>query len=148
MYHKDFIGERGFSRLISPFLEIIEKKGWHLFCEHKALGFVDVVKEFYSNMVGLKEKIMYARGQWISFSREKIDQTFNLNKRKNGSKFKRLVKKLDFQKIVNLLTDGKAKWNFIRKNPHETIVRGSLIEEAKVWLYFICSILYHLNTSV
>ena len=53
---------------------------------------MDVVKEFYSNMVGIKEKIVYVIGQWISFSREKIDETFNLNERKNGSKFKRLVK--------------------------------------------------------
>ena len=70
--------------LVSPFQEVIEKKGWHLFYEHKAPGFVDVVKEFYWNMVGLKEKTMYVKGQWISFSREKIDQTFNLNERKNG----------------------------------------------------------------
>ena len=27
LQHKDFIGERGFSKLISPFLEIIEKRG-------------------------------------------------------------------------------------------------------------------------
>ena len=53
---------------------------------------MDVVKEFYLNMAGLKEKTVYVKGQWISFSREKIDETFNLNKRKNGSKFKRLVK--------------------------------------------------------
>ena len=96
MQHKDFIGERGFSKLISPFLEIIENRVWHLFYEHKAAGFVDVVKEFYSNMVGLKEKTCFIRGQWISFNGEKIDETFNLNERKNGSEFKRLVKKPDY----------------------------------------------------
>ena len=53
---------------------------------------MDVVKEFYLNMVGMKEKTMYVRGQWISFNRKKIDETFNLNERKNGSKFKRVVK--------------------------------------------------------
>ena len=57
---------------------------------------MDVVKEFYSNMVGMKEKTMYVRGQWISFNREKIDETFNLNERKNGSKFKRVVKEQNF----------------------------------------------------
>ena len=56
---------------------------------------MDIVKEFYLNMVGLKENTVYVRGQWISFSREKIDETFNLKERKNGSKFKRLVKELD-----------------------------------------------------
>ena len=137
MQNKDFISERGFSKLISPFVERIEKKGWHLFCEHKALGFVDVVREFYSNMVGLREKTCFIKGQWISFNREKIDETFNLNERKYGSKFKRLVKESDYLKIVDLLTYGKGKWSSTRKNPHESIARGSLTEEAKVWFYFI-----------
>ena len=43
-------------------------------------------------MVGMKDKTMYVRGKWISFSRDKIDQTFNLDERKNGLKFKKLVK--------------------------------------------------------
>ena len=68
---------------------------------------------------------------------------------KNGSKLKRLVKKPDYQKIVYLLTNGKGKWNSMRKNPHESIARGSLTEEAKVWFYFICSVILpskHLST--
>ena len=51
--------------------------------------------------------------------------------------------------MVDLLTDGKGKWNSIRKNPHESIARGSLTEEAKVWFYFICSVILpskHLGT--
>ena len=46
LQHKYFIGERGFNKLVSPFRELVESKGWHLFCEHKAPGFVDAVKEF------------------------------------------------------------------------------------------------------
>ena len=76
--HKDFIGERWFSKLISPFVETIEHRGWHLFCEHKAPGFVDLVEEFYSNVVGLREKAWFIKRQWISFSRENIDESFNL----------------------------------------------------------------------
>ena len=91
-----FIGERGFNKLISPFLETIEKKGWHMFCEHKAPGFVDVVKEFNSKMVGLKEKTCYVKGKWISFSREKINETFNLKELKDGSKFKKLLKEPNY----------------------------------------------------
>ena len=79
-------------------------------------------------MVGMKEKTVYVRGTWISFSKENIDQSFNLNYRKNGSKFKKLVKEPDFRKIVDLLTDGKGKWNATRKNPHESTARGSLTE--------------------
>ena len=61
MQHRDFIGKNCFSKLISPFLEIVESKGWHLLCEHKAPGFVDVVKEFYVNMVGMKDKMFMSR---------------------------------------------------------------------------------------
>ena len=110
---------------------------------------MDVVKEIHSNMVGLKEKTMYVRRQWISFNRKKINKTFNLNERKNGSKFKRLVKEPYFQKIVDFLINGKGKWNSTRKNPHESIARGSLTEEAKVWFNFICLVLLpskHLST--
>ena len=59
-----------------PFLELIESKGWHIFCEQKAPKFVDVVKELYTNMVGTKDKVVYVRGRWVSFSREQINQAF------------------------------------------------------------------------
>ena len=150
LQQRDFIGQRGFSKWISPFQEIVEKRGWLLFCEHKTLGFVDVVKEFNINMVGMKEKTVYITGKWISFSREQINQTYNLNERNNGNNFKKLVKEPDFQKIIDLLTDGKGKWNATRKNPYESIVKGSLIKQAKVWFYFICSVILptkHLITT-
>ena len=149
MQYKYFIGEKVFSKLISPFLETIEYRGWHLFCEHKAPGFVDVVKEFYSNTLDLREKICYVKGKWISFNKEKMDETLNLKERKNGSKFKKLLKELDCQKIVDLLTGEKGKWDSTRKNPHESIVRGPLTKEAKVWFYFIGPVLLpskHLST--
>ena len=60
---------------------------------------------------------------------------------KNGSKFKRLVEAIDYQKIVDLLTDGKGKWNATRKNPHESIAKGALTELAKFWFYFLCSVM-------
>ena len=53
-----------------------------MFCEHKAAGFVDVVKEFYANMVRMKDNTVYVKGKWISFSGEQIDQNYNLNERK------------------------------------------------------------------
>ena len=92
-------------------------------------------KGFYANMVGMKDNTVYVKGKWISFERGQIDQTYNLQERKQGSKFKKLVEALDFQKIVNLLTDGKGKWNATIKNPHESITRGALVEPAKVWYY-------------
>ena len=100
-----------------------------------------MVKEFYANMVGMKDKAVYIRGKWIPFGREQIDQTYNLQEMKNGSKLKRLVETPDYQKIVDLLTDGKGKWNSTRKNPHESIAKGALTEPAKVWFYFLCSVM-------
>ena len=35
---KGFISERGFGKLISPFSEIIEKKGWDFFCSTRRLA--------------------------------------------------------------------------------------------------------------
>ena len=54
LQQKNFIGERGFNKLISPFREMIEKEGRNLFCEHKPTGFVALVREFYVNLVGKK----------------------------------------------------------------------------------------------
>ena len=34
-----------------------------------------MVKEFYSNMVGMKDKAVYVRGRWISFSRDHIQSS-------------------------------------------------------------------------
>ena len=90
LLQKDFIGERGFVKLISPIREVIEKIGWSLFCEHKPVGFAVVVREFYANMMGKKEKSCYVREKWISFDREAINKTFNLKELKDGSKFKHL----------------------------------------------------------
>ena len=60
-------------------------------------------------MVGMKDKAVYVRRKWIFFGREQIGQTYNLTKRKDGSNFKKLVEAPNFQKIVDLLIDGKGK---------------------------------------
>ena len=122
-------------------MEMLEKRGWKILSKHKAPGFVALVKEFYANMVGVEGQNVYVRGKWVSFSREKINELFNLKVRKDGSKFKKSLKEQEYQKIVDLLTSGKGKWKATRKNPHESIARGSLIEEAKIWFYFVSSTL-------
>ena len=53
---RGFIVERGFNKLISPFIEMIEKRVWQLLGKHKALGSVALVKEFYANMVRVRGK--------------------------------------------------------------------------------------------
>ena len=64
--------------------------------EHKELGCAALVKEFFTNMVENEGKKVYVRGQWIDFSKEEINTLFNLKVRKDGSKFKKLLKELDY----------------------------------------------------
>ena len=59
---KGFICERGFGKLISPFSEIIENRGWESFCAHTAPGFSTLAREFYANIVGMKEDTVFVRG--------------------------------------------------------------------------------------
>ena len=66
---------------------------------------------------------------------------FQLKELKHGSKFKKLVDKLNHEKIVNLLIVGKGRWETTKKNPHQAISRGSLTEETKVWFYFLASVI-------
>ena len=56
---KGFVCERGFGKLISPFSEIIEKRGWESFCTHTTHGFFDMATEFYANMVGMRDDTVF-----------------------------------------------------------------------------------------
>ena len=127
---KDFIGERGFKKFIPPFKEVIEKRWWSQLCENKLVGYAALVREFYSNMVGKKEKTYYVRGKWISFDRDEINKVLKLSKLKDRSKLKKLQKDANHKKIVELLTSGKGEWKGTKKNPFDSNARGSLIEEA------------------
>ena len=46
---------------------------------------------------------------WVPFGHKKINEMFKLKELKHGFKFKKLFKKPDHEKIVNLLTAGKGK---------------------------------------
>ena len=141
MFDKEFVCERGFCKLISPFFEVIKKRGWGFFCEHKAPGFSALAKEFYANMVGMKEDSVYVRCVWVPFGDRRIKEMFKLRDFKHGSKYKKLVENPNFEKILNRLTGGEGKYEVTEKNPHHAIKRGALTEEAKVWFYFICSVI-------
>ena len=97
---RGFIIERGFKKLVCPFVKMLEKREWQALGEHKELGCATVVKEFFANMVEDEGKKVYVRGHWIDFSKERINLLFNLKVQKDGSKFKKLLKDPDYQKIV------------------------------------------------
>ena len=92
-------------------------------------------------MVGMKADSIYVRGVWVPFGDRRINEMFKLRYLKHGSKYKKLVENPNYEKILNLLTGGEGKWEVTKKNPHHTIKRGALTEEAKVWFYFICSVI-------
>ena len=141
MFDKEFVCERGFGKLISPFSKVIEKRGWEFFCEHKAPRFSALAREFYENMVGMKDDSVYVRGVWVPFGDIRINEVFKLRDFKHGSKYKKLLENPNYEKIVNRLTGGEGKWEVTKKNPHHAIKRGALTEEAKAWFYFICSVI-------
>ena len=88
---KGFVSERGFGKLNSPFSEIIEKRGWEYLCAHTTPRFSALAREFYANMVGMREDSVYMRGVWGPFGHKRINENFKLNELKHGFKFKKLV---------------------------------------------------------
>ena len=144
-----FIADRGFRNIISPFAEMVEKKEWQSLAEHKESRCASLVRGFFANMVGREGKGVYVRRKWIDFSREEINKLFNLGVQKDGSKFRKQLRETEHQKIVDFLTVGKGEWKGTKINPFRSSARGDLTKEAKVWFYFVSSILSpsnHLST--
>ena len=56
---KGFIAERGLKKVISPFTEMLENRGWQSLAEHKEPGHPSLVREFFSNMVDKEGKRVY-----------------------------------------------------------------------------------------
>ena len=116
---KGFIRERGFGKFVSPFAKTIEKRGWSLFYTHKPPRFAVIVREFYANMAKMKEDSVYVIGVWVPMGHEKINEVLQIKDPKNGSKYKKLLKEPNHEKIVNFLMTGTEKWSSTKKNPHE-----------------------------
>ena len=107
-----------------------------------------MVKDFYSNLVGRKDNTVFVRGVWVPYGARAINEAYGLARHKHGSKFKKLLENLNFEKISKKLTDGKAQLGQGEGGP-KTLNRGSLTEEAKVWFYFLAFVLVpikHLST--
>ena len=96
-----------------------------------------MVREFYANLQDRKETKCYVREKWVSFDRHTINHLCGLGKISDGAKFKRLKKNPNYQKILEVLTDGKREWKGSRKRPNASIAKGYLTKEAKVWFYFL-----------
>ena len=69
-----------------------------------------------------------------------INEMYGMEGQKNGSKFKKMMDNPNHEKIARKLTDGKGKWKK-EKGEQKNIRRGELTEEAKVWFYFLASVM-------
>ena len=69
-----------------------------------------------------------------------IYSMYGMAGQRHGSKFKKLLANPNHEKIVKKLTDGKVQWDQEKGAPR-TINRGDLTEEAKVWFYFLASVM-------
>ena len=97
----------------------------------------------------MKEDSVYVRGVWVPMGHKRINEVLQIKDHKNGSKYKKLLKEPNHEKIVNFLKVENGKWSSTKKNPHKSINKGSLTEEAKVWFYFIAFVIIptkHLST--
>ena len=119
---------------------MIEQRGWEKFCKHQRSGYAAVVREFYSNLVGRKENSVFVRGVWVPYGAETINAMYGIEGQKHGSKYKKIADSPNREKIAKRLTDGKVKWGQGR-GEKKVINRGDLTEEAKVWFYFLASVL-------
>ena len=145
---KGFVAERRFRNPTTPFKEMIEQRGWKALCAHQKSGYAAVVREFYSNLVGRKDNTVFVRGVWVPYGAKAINEAYRMAGHKHGSKFKKLLENPDLKKIAEKLTDGKAQMRQEKGGP-KILNRGSLTEEAKVWFYFLASVLVptrHLST--
>ena len=138
--NKGFVSERRFRNPITPFKEMIEQRGWRALCAHQKSGYAAVVKEFYSILVGRKDNTVFVRGVWVPYGAKAINEAYGMAGHKHGSNFKKLLENPNFKKIAKKLTDGKEQLGQGEGGP-KTLNRGSLTEEAKVWFYFLASVL-------
>ena len=65
-----------------------------------------MAKEFYANMVGMKEDTVFMGGVWVPFGEKRFNEMFKLKELKHSSKFKKLVENPNHEKIIDFLTVG------------------------------------------
>ena len=76
----------------------------------------------------------------MPYGAKTINEMYEMEGQKHGSKFKKMIDNPNREKIARKLTDGKGKWGQ-GKGEQKTINRGDLTEKAKVWFYFLASIM-------
>ena len=60
-------------------------------------------------MIDMKEDSVFFRGIWVPMGHERINEVLQIKDPKNGSKYKKLIREPNHEKIVDFLTIGKGK---------------------------------------
>ena len=76
----------------------------------------------------------------MPYGAETINEMYGMEGKKHGSKYKKIADNPNHEKIERKLTDYKVKWGQGR-GEKKIINRGDLTEEAKVWFYFLASVM-------
>ena len=72
----------------------------------------------------MKEDSVYVRGVWVPMGHERINEMLQIKNPKNGSKYKKLLKELKHEKIINFLMGEKGKWSITKKNPMNQLIEA------------------------
>ena len=141
MFDKYFVCERGFGKVIAPFSEVITKGGWEFFCEHKAPGFSALPREFYANMVGMKDDSIFVRGVWVPFDDRSINEVIKLRDYKHGSKYKKLLEGPNYKKNSESLDWRRRKVGSDEEESLSCHQKGSSHRRGKgvVLFYMLCN---------
>ena len=75
---KGFKEERGFKKQVSPFKEVVERRGWKAVCKHVKPGKRALVKEFYVNLGEIRNLTGHVSGRWVHFGERSISHMFGL----------------------------------------------------------------------
>ena len=69
-------------------------------------------------MIDMKEDSVYVRGISVPMGHERINEVHQIKDPKNGSKYKKLLREPNHQKIVDFLMARKGKWSSTKMNPY------------------------------
>ena len=119
----------------------MRKRGREFFCEHKALGFAALAREFYANMVGMKDDSVYVRGVLVPFDDTRINEVFKLRDFKHGSKFKKLFENPNYEKNSESVDWRRREMGSDEEEPPPCHKKGSSHRRGKGLVLFCISVI-------
>ena len=131
--------ERGFQEHSPNYrLFMYSRKHWTKFCAHHPPKIAHIVREFLANIQDRAGFIVFVRGVWVPFDSFTINRVLGLLERKNDE-YRELFRSPNYAKILKRVAISNTNWKTKKDGELLDIPKGSLIEEAKAWFYFMNS---------